>query len=258
MPTDAELKRILEAFLLVSEKPLRIEPVREVLGPEAEPAVLRRLFLELSQDYEQGRRGMRIVEVAEGFQMVTDPALASYVGRINRRVRAIRLTKPSLETLAIIAYRQPATRVEIERIRGVDVGGVLETLLRMSMIRIAGRKEVVGRPLLYGTTREFMEHFGLKDMGDLPSLEELQGVPSERREVAGIAATESGAEIVQCAEAPGAASDSRSRCAEAPGADSDISSQTAEKMEGTADLSFDSAAQENNDADTSAQENRPG
>ncbi|MBI3312371.1 MAG: SMC-Scp complex subunit ScpB, partial [Candidatus Omnitrophica bacterium] len=99
-----------------------------------------------------------------------------------------------------IAYRQPATRAEIEQIRGVDVGGVLETLLKLGMVRITGRKEVVGRPLLYGTTREFMEHFGLKDLGDLPSLEELQGVPAELREVAGIAATESGAEIVTTAE----------------------------------------------------------
>lgn len=200
MPTDAELKRILEALLLVSEKPLLIEQVREALGPEPEPAVLRRLFLDLAQEYEQGQRGLRVVEVAEGFQMVTDPALASYVGKLNRRVRTIRLTRPSLETLAIIAYRQPATHVEIEQIRGVDVGGVLETLLKLSMIRITGRKEVVGRPLLYGTTREFMEHFGLKDLGDLPSLEELQGVPAELREVAGIAATESGVEIVKTAE----------------------------------------------------------
>lgn len=200
MPLDAELKRILEALLFVSDKPLMMEQVREVFGPEVESADLRRLLLELAREYEQAPRGLRIVEVAEGFQTVTDPALASYVGKLNRRIRTIRLTKPSLETLAIIAYRQPATRVEIEQIRGVDVGGVLETLLKLNMVRITGRKEVVGRPLLYGTTREFMEHFGLKDLGELPSLDELQGVPAELREVAGIAATESGAEIVQTAE----------------------------------------------------------
>lgn len=200
MPMETELKRILEALLFVSDRPLLIEQVREVLGPEAEPAALRRCFQELALEYEQSQRGLRIVEVAEGFQTVTDPALASTVGKLNRRVRTIRLTKPSLETLAIIAYRQPVTRVEIEQIRGVDVDGVLETLFKLAMIRITGRKEVVGRPLLYGTSREFMEHFGLKDLEDLPSLEELQGVPSELREVAGIAATESGAEIVQTAE----------------------------------------------------------
>lgn len=200
MQTEAEIKRILEAMLLVSEL-LMPDQAREALGPEVEPALLRRLLAELAQEYDQAQRGFRIVEIAEGFQLVTDPALVSYVAKLNRRVRTVRLTKPSLETLAIITYRQPVTRVEIEGVRGVDVGGVLETLLKLSMIRITGRKEVVGRPLLYGTTREFLEHFGLRSLEDLPSLEELQGVPSELKEVAGISATESGAEIVETAEA---------------------------------------------------------
>jgi len=198
--TDAEIKRILEAFLLVTEKSLLIDQVREALGPDAQPADIRRLLLELAQEYAQGERGLRIVEVAEGFQMVTDPALASHVARLTRRVRTIRLTKPSLETLAIIAYRQPLTRIEIEQVRGVDAGGVLDTLLRFALIRITGRKEAPGRPLVYGTTREFLDHFGLRSLEDLPSREELQGVPAELKEVAGIAATESGAEIVQTAE----------------------------------------------------------
>ena len=198
--TDPEIKRILEAFLLVTEKSLLMDPVREALGPEVQPADLRRLLLELASEYEQGNRGLRIVEVAEGFQMVTDPALAPQVAKLTRRVRTIRLTKPSLETLAIIAYRQPLTRIEIEQIRGVDAGGVLDTLLKFNLIRITGRKEAVGRPLLYGTTRDFLDHFGLRSLEDLPSKEELQGVPAELKEVAGIAATESGAEIVQTAE----------------------------------------------------------
>lgn len=197
MPTDMETKRILEALLWATAEPLLPEQIREVLGAEAESAVLRRLFQELAEEYAAQQRGLRIVEVAEGFQMVTDPALVSYVARLNRRVRTVRLTKPSLETLAIIAYRQPVTRVEMEQVRGVDVGGVLETLLKLSMIRITGRKEVVGRPLLYGTTREFLEHFGLRSLDDLPSLEELQGVPGELKEVAGISATESGVEIAE-------------------------------------------------------------
>ena len=173
---DRNIKQILEALLFVSESPLLIEQVREVLGPGVEPAEIRRLLLELGRECEQAGRGLRVVEVAEGFQMVTDPALASHVARLNRKVRTVRLTKPSLETLAIIAYRQPATRVEIEHIRGVDVGGVLETLLKLNMIRVTGRKEVVGRPILYGTTREFLEHFGLRSLDGLPSLEELKTV----------------------------------------------------------------------------------
>ncbi len=198
--TDIEIKRILEALLLVSEKSLLVNQAHEVLGSETQAADIRRLFLELAAEYEQGGRGLRIVEVAEGFQMVTDPALAAHVARLTRRVRTIRLTKPSLETLAIIAYRQPLTRIEIEQIRGVDAGGVLDTLLRFELIRIIGRKEAVGRPLLYGTTREFLDHFGLRNLEDLPSKEELQGVPADLKEVAGIAATESGAEIVETAE----------------------------------------------------------
>ena len=198
--TDPEIKKILEALLLVSEKSLQIDSVREVLGPDAQPADIRRLLLELTQEYARDERGIRIVEVAEGFRMVTDPALAAHVARLTRRVRTIRLTKPSLETMAIIAYRQPLTRIEIEQIRGVDAGGVLETLLRLSLIRITGRKEAVGRPPLYGTTREFLDHFGLRSLDDLPSKEELQGVPAELKEVAGISATESGAEIAETAE----------------------------------------------------------
>ena len=208
--TDPELKSILEALLLVSEKSLLVTQAHEVLGADVQAADIRRLFLELAKEYEQSNRGLRIVEVAEGFQMVTNPALAPHVAKLTRRVRTIRLTKPSLETLAIIAYRQPLTRIEIEQIRGVDAGGVLETLLRFELIRITGRKEAVGRPLVYGTTREFLDHFGLRSLDDLPSKEELQGVPSELKEVAGIAATESGAEIVQEAETqlePGEESD---------------------------------------------------
>ena len=198
--TDPELKSILEAFLLVTEKSLQVNQAHEALGPEVQAADLRRLLLELAAEYEQTNRGLRIVEVAEGFQMVTDPSLAAHVARLTRRVRTIRLTKPSLETLAIIAYRQPLTRIEIEQIRGVDAGGVLDTLLRFELIRITGRKEAVGRPLVYGTTREFLDHFGLRSLDDLPSKEELQGVPADLKEVAGIAATESGAEIAQTAE----------------------------------------------------------
>ena len=199
--TDPELKSILEAFLLVTEKSLPVNQAHEALGSGVQAADIRRLFLELAADYEKPDRGLRIVEVAEGFQMVTNPALGAHVAKLTRRVRTIRLTKPSLETLAIIAYRQPLTGLEIEQIRGVDAAGVLDTLLRLEMIRITGRKEAVGRPILYGTTREFLDHFGLRNLEDLPSKEELQGVPPDLKEVAGIAATESGAEIVEEAEA---------------------------------------------------------
>lgn len=172
---DSEAKRLLEALLFVSEKPLLLEQAREVLGPEWEPAQIRQILMELAAEYMQGHRGLRLTEVADGFQLITDPELATYVAKLNRRIRTVRLTRPSLETLAIVAYRQPITRVEIEQVRGVDAAGVLETLMKLGFVRIVGRKETVGRPILYGTTREFMEHFGLKSLKDLPTLEELKG-----------------------------------------------------------------------------------
>lgn len=174
--SEADPKRILEALLFVSEKPLLAAQAQEVLGASFEVSQIRQLLTELSQEYAEGRRGLRILEVAEGFQLVTDPELAPFVSKLNRRVKTVRLTRPSLETLAVIAYRQPATRAEIEQIRGVDVSGVLETLLKLNFIRVSGRKEAVGRPILYSTTREFMEHFGLKSLEDLPSLEDLKGI----------------------------------------------------------------------------------
>ncbi len=179
MITDSEAKRVLEALLLVSDKSLLLEQARQALGAGFEAADVRRLLTELSAEYAQANRGIRILEVAEGFQFVTDPELFFYVSRFTHRIRAVRLSRPALETLAIIAYRQPLTRVEIEQVRGVDASGVLDTLLKFNLIRVMGRKEVVGRPLLYGTTREFLDHFGLKNLDDLPTIEELKDLSKE-------------------------------------------------------------------------------
>ncbi|MBI3615302.1 MAG: SMC-Scp complex subunit ScpB [Candidatus Omnitrophica bacterium] len=174
--TDTEAKRILEALLLVSDKPLLLEQARETIGADFQETDLRRALLEMAEEYAAANRGMRIVEVAEGFQLVTDPELYPYVTRLTHRVKTVRLSRPALETLAIIAYRQPLTRVEIEQVRGVDASGVLDTLLKFNLIKVTGRKEVVGRPLLYGTTREFLDHFGLKSLENLPTLEELKAM----------------------------------------------------------------------------------
>ena len=206
-PTEA--KQILEALLLISHKPLLLEQAAEVLELPFEPAQIRRLLTELAQEYAQSNRGIRIVEVAQGFQMVTSPDLYPYVERFTHRVRSVRLSKPSLETLAIVAYRQPITRIEMEQVRGVDCSGVLDTLLKFSLIQVTGRKEVVGRPLLYGTTREFLDHFGLKDLEDLPSLEELkESLPPP----AGVSLAEADAQIVEssASQTEGGSSVSRS------------------------------------------------
>ena len=194
---DAQTKRVLEALLLVSEKSLLVEQVREVLGSSISAAQIQHTLEELAQEYEQSKRGIRIVEVAGGFQLITDTEMHPFVSKLTKRVRTVRLTKPSLETLAIIAYRQPLTRAEIEQIRGVDVSGVLDTLLRLSVVRVAGRKEAVGRPLLYGTTREFLDHFGLKSLKALPTLKELQGDLKELPEVAAIEEVASSSDTVE-------------------------------------------------------------
>ncbi len=173
---ESQAKRILEALLLVSDKSLLIEQARQVLGERFQAADVRRLLTELAEDFARQNRGIRILEVAEGFQMVTDPELAPFVVRLTHRVRSVRLSRPSLETLAIIAYRQPITRAEIEQVRGVDAAGVLDTLSKFNLIQVTGRKETVGRPLLYGTTREFLDHFGLKNLNGLPSLDELKSM----------------------------------------------------------------------------------
>jgi len=145
---DLEARRILEAVLLISDRPLLLGQVREVLGEGWGEAKIRNLFSELKAEYAEGKHGIQIVEVASGYQFVTHPDLYPHVAKLNKRVRAIRFSKPSLESLAIIAYRQPITRAEIEQIRGVDCSGVLETLIRPGFIKVVGRKEVAGRPLL--------------------------------------------------------------------------------------------------------------
>lgn len=185
-----QIRRIVEALLFVADKPLETDRIREVLGPEVDAARIRRALEELARECEDRRRGLRVVEVAGGFQMVTEPEAAPYVSKLTLRVRTLRLSRPALETLAIIAYRQPLTRAEIEQIRGVDVSGVLETLSKLDLIRVAGRKEVVGRPILYGTTRQFLDHFGLKDLDHLPSLEELHGRLEGLPETAALEAAE--------------------------------------------------------------------
>ena len=171
--TDQQAKAVVEAALLASDKPLEPDHLRAALE-EYSAAQVKQWADQLRDEYAAADRGIRIVEVAGGYQLVTDPAWAQRLGRIYRKTRAARLSRPALETLAIIAYRQPITRTEIEEIRGVNIDGVVQSLLEREMIQVVGRKEGIGRPLLYGTTPVFLERFGLKSLEHLPSLEELQ------------------------------------------------------------------------------------
>lgn len=165
-------KAVIEALLLASEKPLLLDQIRTVLD-NLEATEVRGLIEELKSEYEQSNRGMRIVEVAGGFRMITAPSFAPFLKKFFRGRHVERLSKPALETLAIIAYKQPLTRTEIELLRNVNVDGVMKTLLDKNLIRICGRKKAPGRPCVYGTTRQFMEHFGLKSLEDLPRMEDF-------------------------------------------------------------------------------------
>jgi segregation and condensation protein B len=167
-----ELRSIVESLLFVAEGPLTIQRLGEVLE-DVEKDAIRTVAEELRAELESNRRGVRLVEVAGGYQLRTAKVNADWVKKLLGG-RPARMGRATLETLAIIAYRQPITRAEIEAIRGVDVDGVINTLLDRSLIRAVARKDVPGRPFLYGTTPEFLQLFNLKDLTHLPTLKEME------------------------------------------------------------------------------------
>jgi segregation and condensation protein B len=180
---------ILEALLFVAEEPLPLAKLQEILA-DAAPAATDASLRDLAVRLENEGRGLMVQEVAGGFRLTTRPDVHAWIQKL-QQVKPTRLSRAALETLAIIAYRQPITRAEIEAIRGVAVDGVLRTLLERELVRMMGRKAEAGRPMLYGTSQLFLEHFGLRELGDLPTLREIN-------ELIGI--TETGAEIDAPAE----------------------------------------------------------
>ena len=165
------LPAVLESLLFAAGAPVTLARLVQALGGPGRAEVLRALEA-LTAGYEASGRGIRLVHVAGGYQLRTAAEHAPWVRRLLQE-RPPRLSRPMLETIAIVAYRQPCTRIEIEAIRGVDCDAVLTTLTERRLVRIVGRKEAPGRPLLYGTTKEFLEVFGLQDLSELPTLREL-------------------------------------------------------------------------------------
>jgi segregation and condensation protein B len=164
-------KKIMEALLFVSEKPLTIEDFRRALdGLEEEK--IKGTINELREDYVKQDRSFGIAEVAGGYQIITNPEFAPWISKLFKQDET-KLTTPGLETLAIISYKQPITRSEIEKVRGVNVEGVLKTLLDKNLIKIRGRKDAPGRPITYGTTETFLERFGLNGLEQLPRLHDF-------------------------------------------------------------------------------------
>lgn len=166
------LKAIVESLLFASETPLTTDKIKSVLEASDRKAI-RGALTSLAKEYESGKRGFFLTEVAGGFQLRTRPEYRQWIRRL-RETRPSRLSRPALETLAIIAYKQPVLRSDIEHLRGVDCGGTLRTLLERRLIRVLGRKDLPGRPIIYGTTKQFLELFDLKDLNGLPTLKDLK------------------------------------------------------------------------------------
>jgi segregation and condensation protein B len=188
MTTGMSLTRVIEALLFSAQKPLSIREITTAIrGAEDEltsetpneftrvrDAEVAAALEQLKIEYVQQGRAFQLVEKAEGWQLATDPGFAKWVRQLFPAPKPARLSAPALETLAIIAYRQPITRADVEAVRGVNIDGVLQTLMERGLVKIAGRAEIPGRPLLYETTQFFLDHFGLRNLDELPNVEELR------------------------------------------------------------------------------------
>jgi segregation and condensation protein B len=170
--SDVSLKQIIESILFVSDAPFTLDRLCSSLE-EFEREAIKEAIQSIIVDCKTNDRGIELIQVAGGYQFRSKPELGDYIRRL-KRVKPARFSPSALETLAIIAYRQPVTRAEVEYLRGVDSGGILKSLLDKKLIRIIGKKDIPGKPLIYGTTKEFMETFNLKDLASLPTLREIE------------------------------------------------------------------------------------
>jgi segregation and condensation protein B len=236
---EERLKAILESLLFAAGEPITLAQLVSALETVPRDDI-RRALGEIAVAYADAGRGLVLEEIAGGYQLRTPREHAAYVRRL-LAARPPRLSRPLMETVAIVAYRQPITRPEIEQLRGVDCGGVIDTLLERQLIKIAGRKEAPGRPIVYATTPEFLELFGLKDLASLPDLEEFREIELPRDDAPVIDAEATGvAEEPQISSAPvdspadspneaAAESPAASEDAPASGAADEASAQDSEK-----------------------------
>ena len=176
--SEQEMKGVLESLLYVSTEPLTLDKLTQVLAGPGKSEVQGALR-SLQADYEAEGRGLQISELAGGFVMVTRPDCAPWISRLHKVKASAKVSRSAMETLAIIAYKQPIVRADIEQIRGVETSGVIRTLLEQKLIRMVGRKDVPGRPILYGTSKLFLQRFGLRDLKDLPPLRQFKELGQE-------------------------------------------------------------------------------
>jgi segregation and condensation protein B len=194
-----ELKAILEAVLFVSPEPVPVARLVAILGTVSKAEVVQALGI-LTHDLDQDGRGIQLVQVAGGYRLVTKQEYGPWLKRMDKAKAAQKLSRSALESLAIIAYKQPLVRSEIEEIRGVETSGVLRTLCERKLVRIVGRKDVPGRPIMYGTTKFFLEHFGLQDLSQLPPLREFKELGESEQALLPI--EEESLEVVETSEMP--------------------------------------------------------
>jgi segregation and condensation protein B len=183
-----DIKNIIESLLFVAEEPLTVDRIKKVLD-STDSKTIRNVLSELSKEYETRKGAFFLREVAEGYQIRTRPEYSQWIRRL-LRPNPLRLSGASLETLAIVAYKQPVIRSDIEHIRGVDCGGIMRMLLERKLVRVIGRKEMPGRPMVYATTKKFLEIFELKDLKDLPSLKEIEELGNSSSETLAQAASD--------------------------------------------------------------------
>jgi segregation and condensation protein B len=170
---DQELKAAIEAILFIAGNPLSLEKLKGLFEEATAEQIEAQLAL-LKQDYDSRSAGVMLAEVAGGYQLATKPGQAAWIRKFRSVKVSSKLSKPALETLAIVAYKQPVTRTEVELIRGVNIGGIMRNLMERRLVKIVGKKDVPGKPMLYGTSQEFLQYFGMKDLSSLPTLKEFQ------------------------------------------------------------------------------------
>jgi len=179
---ERERRQVIEGLIFASETPLPLQKIHEILAPEElDKSAIRKAVADLAKFLEESGSALQVVELAGGYRLVTRKEIGDWIKKLNRP-RKVRLSGAALEVLATIAYKQPVTTPEIEAIRGVNSSGVIKTLLERNLIKVAGRMEAVGNPIMYATTREFLEYFGLRSLKDLPTLKEFQEIMEEVEE----------------------------------------------------------------------------
>ena len=170
---DQQLKSAIEALLFVSSNPVSLDRLKGIFD-EASQEQIETQMQALLYEYDNRGAGIMLTEVAGGYQLATRPENVSWIRKFKSVKVSAKLSKPALETLAIVAYKQPITRMEVEAIRGVNIGGIMRNLMERRLVKIVGKKDVPGKPMMYGTTVEFLQYFGLKDLSGLPTLKEFQ------------------------------------------------------------------------------------